>query len=744
MPVETVELNAQDAGDVRLIEALRSGDEVRLTLSAPELHPDAFTVHGMTAPRRIRFGPATALIGAAPEGGIRVSWPGGSVLATPAAFDLEFFADHKVGLAIRAEERAETARDWLDWHRRHHAMSAALIVDRAARPGFADALKALLAGPDFPVMVVRPGIALGRLNLGREGDAYFAPDAPGRDRMVSPDPDPWLAPLADVAIYEAMRHRFLARALGVMNLDLCDLLAPQPKGAPDVFDLARDAPKGVVALGGRHIYPWRLPRGRPIGFADHTCILFDRPSLRRRWCVAPGVAGPDTHWRMLRVAGADADRTKALKFWRAMALKHPGTRVAALVPKAGLKEDPEVISAIRGVGSVEPVRMPKASLRRPKRKGTVTLVTSMKNEGPFVLDWIAWHRAIGTDRFLIYSNDCTDGTEEMLALLDAEGLIEHRNNDSYRSTGLTPQHSVLAAADEDPVTKAADWLAFVDCDEFINIKRGDGRFSDLFAAVPDANMISMTWRLFGNADIHRFQDAPVFDQFTLCAPELCRKPHQAWGFKTLFRNEGIYRKLGVHRPKGLTPQLVEHINWVNGSGARMPKSIFRNGWRSTTGTYGYDVVQLNHYAVRSAESFLVKRERGRANHITRDQGLGYWFRMNHNALEGGVHQPARALFANEKARLLTNPKIRAAHETAVARHIERIASLKTEPFYAEFYDVLTSDRMERLSRLLGHFGAGVFQSGPGVVPDEKVFGPWNKGDFFTVPLPESEDGGFGG
>ncbi|MEL7105149.1 MAG: glycosyltransferase family 2 protein [Pseudomonadota bacterium] len=743
MAFQDVELNAQDAGEVRLIEALRLGGEVRLTLSSPNQRPEAYTVHGMETPQRMRFGQATTLIGAAPKGVVRVSWPGGTVLAVPADPNLDFFAGHTVGLAIRSEERPEIARDWLDWHRTHHGMSAALIVDRAARPGFSDGLRALVAQTEFPVMVVRPGVALGRAELGREGDPYFAPDAPGRDRMVPPEPDAWLAPLADVAIYEAMRHRFLANARGVMNLDLCDLLAPQPDRARDVFDLACRVPGGVVALGGRHVYPWRLPRGRPVEFADHTCAMFDRPSLRRRWCLAPDMAGPTTHWRLLRVAGANPDPAKALGFWRAMALKHPDARVAALVPKAGLKEDPALIAATDGRQSIKPVRMPKAKLRRPKSKGTVTLVTSMKNEGPFILDWIAWHRAIGADRFLIYSNDCTDGTEEMLALLDAEGLIEHRNNDGYRATGLTPQHSVLAAADQDAVTRKADWLAFVDCDEFINIKRGEGRFSDLFAAVPDANMISMTWRLFGNGDVHGFEDVPVFDQFTQCAPELCRKPHQAWGFKTLFRNEGIYRKLGVHRPKGLSPQLVDHINWVNGSGAAMPKSIFRNGWRSTTATYGYDIVQLNHYAVRSAESFLVKRERGRANHITRDQGLGYWFRMNNNAVQGDIHAPARALFEAEKARLLENPKIRAAHAVAVSRHIDRIAILKDDPFYAEFYDVLTSERMERLSRLLGHFGAGVFQSGPGVVPDERVFGEWKEDDFFTVPLPETDARGFG-
>ena len=43
--------------------------------------------------------------------------------------------------------------------------------------------------------------------------------------------------------------------------------------------------------------------------------------------------------------------------------------------------------------------------------------------------------------------------------------------------------------------------------------------------------------------------------------------------------------------------------------------------------------------------------------------------------------------------------------------------------------------MERLSRLLGHFGAGVFHAGPEAVPDDKVFGDWAEGEHFTVPMP---------
>lgn len=81
--------------------------------------------------------------------------------------------------------------------------------------------------------------------------------------------------------------------------------------------------------------------------------------------------------------------------------------------------------------------------------------------------------------------------------------------------------------------------------------------------------------------------------------------------------------MGVHRPKGLQPQLLKHIRWVNGSGKALSKSDFRNAWRSTKNTYGYDLVSLNHYAVHNADSFLVKRDRGRVNHVDRDQGLAY-------------------------------------------------------------------------------------------------------------------------
>ncbi|MBD3764686.1 MAG: glycosyltransferase family 2 protein [Rhodobacterales bacterium] len=355
----------------------------------------------------------------------------------------------------------------------------------------------------------------------------------------------------------------------------------------------------------------------------------------------------------------------------------------------------------------------------------------MKNEGPFILEWLAYHRMIGVQDFLIYTNDCTDGTDTMLQMLQDKGLVQHREN-PFRETGLKPQHAALQAAESEPVMQQAGWGICMDVDEFINIRIGDGTLAALYAAMGDANMISLTWRLFGNAEVHGYEDRFLLDQFTRCAPEVIRKPHQAWGFKTLYRNIDIYKKLGVHRPKGLKPDLWDQVRWLNGSGRPMPREMLRNGWRSTLDTYGYDWVQLNHYAVRSAESFLVKRDRGRVNHVDRDQGLNYWFRMNHNRDQDRSIQRMIPRLQAEFDRLMADPDIRAAHLAAVAAHRTRIAELRATENYERFYAELTGPRMERLCRLQHHFGSAVFNAGPGVIPPDLHERDLAPDFFFTV------------
>ena len=311
------------------------------------------------------------------------------------------------------------------------------------------------------------------------------------------------------------------------------------------------------------------------------------------------------------------------------------------------------------------------------------IVGCMKNEAPYIVEWIAYHRAIGVDNFLIYSNGCEDGTEEILARLDALGIIHHRNNDGWR--GNSPQQFALNQALKEPVIRNADWIIHIDVDEFMNIRCGNGTLDDFFAHCPDATNVAMTWRLFGHNDVTDLDDAFVIDQFDTCAPKYCPKPHTVWGFKTMFKNIGAYEKISCHRPNKLDEARRAEVKWVNGSGRDMTAEAVNNGWRSSKKSIGYDLIQLNHYALRSAESFLIKRQRGRALHVDRSIGLNYWIRMDWSVHRDLTIKRNLPRLRAEYDRLMQDDVLRELHQSGLAWHRAKADELHQTPEFQDLY-----------------------------------------------------------
>lgn len=646
----------------------------------------------------------------------------------------DIFRGLNTAMAVWHVEEQTSVEDWLRYHTQRHGLQAVLLVARRCEKDITrlqDHLKKAAIPGLQKVLIVAFDCPLGAVDKGDARLPFYAPDAPGTDRMEVPDPDPRSAPLADLSIFEMMRHLYLAKASGVLNVELSDLVEVTANGT--IFEQAQNAPHGLAVLRGRRVYPWGLKKDAQPTFPDHTCRRFDADPGNARWCVAPAKLPKRTIWRLVRIVGADAGSVGFFPYVRCMSLRHPQSKIAEIVPKSSLIEDAGLIKLMAENFDANPRRAPKETLKAlPKKTGTRTgIVTCMKNEGPFILEWLAYHRAIGVQDFLVYTNDCTDGTDTFLQMLQNKGYVQHREN-PFREMQMKPQHGALLAAEKEPLVQSLDWVISMDVDEFINIHVGKGHLSDLFAATGDANMISMTWRLFGNSDVAAFRDEFIIEAFTSCAEKMARKPHQAWGFKTLMQPLGIFKKLGVHRPKGLRPQLVDEIRWVNGSGMPMPRKDFRNAWRSTSGTVGYDLVTLNHYALRSAESFLVKRDRGRVNHVDRDQGLNYWFRMNHNTEQDFSIQRMIPDVRAEFDRLMSDLEIATMHEACVTAHRKKIDELRATEKYTAFYAEITGDRLRKLSRMLGQFGAQVFLNGPDVIPDDAPKHAGDKDYFFTI------------
>jgi len=307
------------------------------------------------------------------------------------------------------------------------------------------------------------------------------------------------------------------------------------------------------------------------------------------------------------------------------------------------------------------------------------MITTMRDEAPFILEWVAYHRLIGFTDFLIYSNDCSDGTDAMLDRLAELGVVTHVPNP--RKGRKTVQWQALSRARNHRLARRADWIMVADVDEFLVIHAGDGRLADLFAALPDARGFAVPWRMFGSSGRLRFEPGLVMEQFLRAAPDRLAWPLRAGQFKSLFRRDPRLVRLGVHRPQSDKDQPFPD-GWVDGSGRSYGMSS--KSFMFTTEPR-YDVAQLNHYSLGSCENFLVKMARGRPNHMDLPIDLSYWVDGNFNSVEERSilrHAPAVQGAVND---LLADPELARLHDQGIGWRRDRIAQLlRQEDFFHVF------------------------------------------------------------
>lgn len=321
----------------------------------------------------------------------------------------------------------------------------------------------------------------------------------------------------------------------------------------------------------------------------------------------------------------------------------------------------------------------------------ILIVSALRNEGAYVLDWLAHFRALGATDFLLYTNDCDDGTDDMLDHLARAGLVEHRRH-APASDESVQWHAFRDAWKSD-LRKRADWALVCDVDEYPVIKTGDGRFADLLAACPGADAIALPWRLFGSSGQTAPEDRPVTERFTRAASDHLAYPLSARFFKTLMRLGGPFNQFGVHRPSQKAQDKAGLPVWVDGSGLPLPESFAQSAGQMALPAVpvGRDLVQLNHYSVRSAQEFIVKRHRGLPNHRSRQVDIAYWVERNFNTVEDRSALYLAKAAQAEKTKLLAVPGVFDQHARGLAWRAEAFESLmQSEENYALYTRCLLS------------------------------------------------------
>jgi len=325
-------------------------------------------------------------------------------------------------------------------------------------------------------------------------------------------------------------------------------------------------------------------------------------------------------------------------------------------------------------------------------KSNKILFSAVKNEGPFLIEWIAYHKAIGFDTILIVSNDSDDGTTELLDALDAAGEVDH----IHHSVGSdeSPQGKAARAANESGVIREGDWLIWLDADEFLNIHRGDGKVDDLILALGQALGVLIPWRIFGDGGNDVFSGRFVSKSFDKAAD---RDFPGNKIIKTFYRHSvGKTRlsEIANHRPHLRKWKHFKGTDFLNASGNTLNPDFFptarwltgvqgKANFRIPAEDYAWELAQINHYAVRTREMYQLKALRGRG-FVNFEKGIAirkprhtlkFFNEHNRNDVEDRSILRHEQATMQEMKRLLDIPAIKSANDVAMRLTQERIATL---------------------------------------------------------------------
>ena len=236
----------------------------------------------------------------------------------------------------------------------------------------------------------------------------------------------------------------------------------------------------------------------------------------------------------------------------------------------------------------------------------LSVVAIMKNEKPYLKEWIEYHLLQKVEHFYLCDNDSTDGTKEYLKPYIDKGII------TYIPTPGVNQQLKCYEKVVDKYKNDTYWLAIIDLDEYL-VPIEKNNMKAFLKDYEYASEVSLHWMNYGDADLFSRKDGLITETFTSHAKKLNHtvksivKPDKVIDFNMFGANH-------YTRVEGLS---------VN----EQHKSVkFMLDYNISA-----DKARINHYLLKSFEEFVHKKNRGHPEGNKID--YGYYFFHNDNSVK---------------------------------------------------------------------------------------------------------------
>jgi hypothetical protein len=221
----------------------------------------------------------------------------------------------------------------------------------------------------------------------------------------------------------------------------------------------------------------------------------------------------------------------------------------------------------------------------------IAFVAMIKNERPYLREWIEFHLMVGVDHFYIYDNNSTDGFEDVLEPYIAAGQV------TLHRWPLHPDQLGCYNAALARYRQATRWLAFIDIDEFVTPTEGES-LPDVLAPYEEFGALAVHWLMFSTSGRILRPDGLVTESYTRC---------QAGGNR--------------HVKPFMRPERVAEVDTSHSVVCREPWFTVNTRRERVDGPYStppeIEPLRINHYWTKSVEEFFfAKLSRGEIDGIS--------------------------------------------------------------------------------------------------------------------------------
>lgn len=118
----------------------------------------------------------------------------------------------------------------------------------------------------------------------------------------------------------------------------------------------------------------------------------------------------------------------------------------------------------------------------------------VRNEAPYIEEWIEWHLLMGVEHFYLYDNNSTDNLIEKLEKYVTRNVV------TYSTISTVPVQFIAYNKCLLDYRFESRWIAFIDVDEFIFLPglRARVALPEVLAEYQDFAILACHWLLFGS------------------------------------------------------------------------------------------------------------------------------------------------------------------------------------------------------------------------------------------------------